>query len=169
MIYLATVVHDLRKKEDSKAQALRTVAELHKEWNQQEMYEARERAYQFIYNHPCKSLKEPETAERKDPELQYVWVVIGFFERLAALLKNKQITDELFADTFGQIFSWWDEFLFQEKLFDGWASHKRIEMLRSNLASQLKNEQALIARWRKEATEYKHPDENAERVNARPA
>jgi hypothetical protein len=113
VVYIATQLDNLRKKQT-------LVFNLHQEWNSQEMYSARTKAGRYVELRP--NLKFREIEHSTDPEVVDLWIVLGFFQRLSALMKQDEINDKLAAELFLPLFAWWWVKCFENipQDWDGW-------------------------------------------------
>jgi hypothetical protein len=153
IIYLATVVRAIQKQEDNSAKKYDTLAELHKEWNGEQVYRSRDIAFTYLLKNPGINLKEISESPDRPNELAHVWIVQGFFERLQALIHYEMVQKEVAIELFGQIFVWWDEFLFKEKIPKEWPNSKRIDYLRNVIVEQVDKE--TLKNWKEYADSYK--------------
>jgi hypothetical protein len=153
IIYLATVIRTIQKQEDNSAKKYYTLTELHKEWNGEQIYRSRDIAFTYLLKNPQIDLKLiGESADRPD-ELAHVWIIQGFFERLQALILYEMVQKEIAVQLFGQIFIWWDEFLFKEKIPKEWPNSERIDYLRNIIVEQVDRE--TLEKWKVYADTYK--------------
>ncbi len=152
IIYLATVIRAIQKQEDNSAKKYDTLTGLHKEWNGEQVYRSRDVAFTYLLKNPGINLKEISEKADRPNELAHVWIVIGFFERLQALILYEIVLKEIAIELFGAIFVWWDEFLFKENIPKEWPNSKRIDDLR-NVIIELVDEET-IKYWKEYAHTY---------------
>jgi hypothetical protein len=121
VVYIATQLDNFRKKQ--------TLAfNLHQEWNSREMYLSRTEAGSYVKSHPNLNFKEIEHST--DSNVVDLWIVMGFFQRLSALVDQKEVNDELIVKLFLPLFVWWWVMCFKENLPYDWDAWQPIHDLR---------------------------------------
>ncbi|MBV8212743.1 MAG: hypothetical protein JOZ08_05900 [Verrucomicrobia bacterium] len=88
-----------------------------------------------------------------NPGARNIWMVIGFYRRLALAINNKQINEDLVPVLFGDNFIWWYHHCFKNQLEPtGWESWDRMKYLKSWLARKAKPED--LRAWEIRAEKY---------------
>jgi hypothetical protein len=111
VIYIALSVQELgerqKKQEQASEQRLRTVIDLHREWNSAEVYASRNLAGELVRNHLTLTIFELEN-EVPYEQAAHLWVVVGFFQRLSFLVQHEKTHRDMTIQLFGELFvSWW--------------------------------------------------------------
>jgi hypothetical protein len=139
VVYIATQLNDIKESERIKKEdELREIDDrrkkqtlafnLHQEWNSREMYLARTKAGQLVQSKPKLDFKEFEHSTNS--KVVSLWIVLGFFQRLSALVNHSEVNDELAIELFVRLFAWWFVMCFEDNLPYDWDSWQPIHNLR---------------------------------------
>jgi hypothetical protein len=124
---------------------------MHREFNSESMWKARVDGGNLVLQAPEQTLDQLDQSD--NPAARDIWIVIGFYQRLALALMNKQINEELLPDLFGDTFVWWFRNCFEKQLEPtGWESWQRMEYLKTWLAKKAKPED--FRAWEIRAEKY---------------
>lgn len=138
--YLALVVQDWnelkRKQELDSEERVRTVLDLHREWNSESNYRSRVLAGQLVREHPGASMLDIERITEPERAV-HVWIVIGFFLRLGYLAKHDKLRDDMAIELFGELFVWWWIVSFERQLMTvDWDAADQVRELQKWLYSR---------------------------------
>ncbi|WP_425258466.1 hypothetical protein ACPOLB_23480 [Rubrivivax sp. RP6-9] len=110
IVYLAIAVQRLnesqREHREESEKRVQTVIELHREWNSETIYQSRTSAGKLVRLFPDSSYFEIEE-EVPYERASHIWVVVGFFQRLAFLSKHGRLHVEMVRELFAELFVWW--------------------------------------------------------------
>ncbi len=121
---------DQRKKEQDSEERIKTVVDLHREWNSESTYRARTRAGQTVRDYASNTLLEIEDQTQPDEAAQ-IWIVVGFFLRLSFLVQHDRVQKEMVTELFGELFVWWWVVSFEQQLIPcDWDARDRIQSLK---------------------------------------
>jgi hypothetical protein len=132
---LSKIQEDVRSKKEDELREVdnlrkkQTLAfNLHQEWNSREMYLSRTKAGSYVESHSNFNFEEIEHST----ELYVIdlWIVLGFFQRLSALMKQGEVNDELAVKLFLPLFAWWWVKCFKKlpRHWDGWQPIKYLDI-----------------------------------------
>jgi hypothetical protein len=125
--------------------------DLHREFDSESMWKARTDGGKFVLQNPSQTLDQLNRSD--NPGARNIWMVIGFYQRLALAIKNRHIDERLVPELFGDTFIWWFRLCFEKQLEPtGWESWQRMEYLRNWLAKKADLEDFLV--WEKRAEKY---------------
>lgn len=128
--------------------------DLHREFDSESMWKARTDGSKLVLQGSYQTLDQLG----ENPGARNIWMVVGFYRRLALAIKNRQIDEELVPDLFGDNFIWWFRHCFEKQLEStGWEAWQRMEYLRSWLAKKAKPED--LRAWEIRAEKYLAKDE----------
>lgn len=131
--------------------------DLHREFNNKEMYDARIKADKFIFakQENRELLTVMYGNDEYDSEgVQSLLLVIKFYERLWLVIDNRQVNIELLPELFGKIFYGWYISSFEEQLIPtNWESAKRIKKLKEWI--DLKANESERTAWKEESEKEK--------------
>jgi uncharacterized membrane protein len=117
--YIALSVQQLgeaqRKQEQESERRIQTVVDLHREWNSGAIYASRTLAAALVRDYPSLTIFELEK-EVPYEKAADIWVVIGFFQRLAFLAEHEKIHREMCLELFAELFVWWWVLSFDKQL-----------------------------------------------------
>ncbi len=110
IVYLAVEVQRLSEAQKDRkleaAERLRTVVEMHREWNSEGLYRSRTSAGKLVRLFPDLSYFQIEEQVPYE-EAANIWVVVGFFQRLEFLAKHGKLESDMVRELFGELFIWW--------------------------------------------------------------
>ena len=123
--------HDAQQKEEQNSEErVKTVIELHREWNSESLYQARTKAEQTVTNYISSDLLTIEKQTQPDEAAQ-IWIVVGFFQRLSFLVEHDRVHKEMATELFGELFIWWWIVSFERQLMTcDWDARDRIISLK---------------------------------------
>ncbi|WP_216923421.1 hypothetical protein [Synechococcus sp. CCAP 1479/9] len=108
--YIALAVQSFKEKKqkdlEESEERVRTTLDLHREWCSESLFRSRTLAGNLVQQHIDLNLVEIERIVPQD-SVTHVWIVIGFFQRLAFLLKHHKIDTMMATELFGELFLWW--------------------------------------------------------------
>ncbi len=115
-----------KKKEQESEEAIRTAIELHREWNSESLYRSRTLAGKLVREFPTDTMLEIEAVVPTERAV-HVWIVVGFFQRLAFLVQHEKIHRAMTLELFGELFVWWWIVSFERQLATcDWDARDRI-------------------------------------------
>jgi hypothetical protein len=115
------------------------------------MWKARTDGGKFVLQNPSQTLDQLDRSDSSGA--RNIWMVLGFYQRLALAIKNRQIDERLVPELFGDTFIWWFRLCFEKQLEPtGWESWQRMEYLRNWLAKKAELEDFLV--WERQAEKY---------------
>jgi hypothetical protein len=97
----------IQSREAYKKALVDTTFELHREFNNSEMSEARNRADKIFRQYPAPVALDALEENFPDVETRPIYLVIRFYQRLWLAIKNKRVDTKLVPELFGEIFYWW--------------------------------------------------------------
>jgi hypothetical protein len=125
--------------------------DLHREFDSEPMWKARIDGGKLVLQDTHGTLDQLDRTD--NPGARNIWMVIGFYQRLALALKNRQISEDLVPDLFGNDFVWWYRHCFEKQLEPtGWESWQRMDYLKKWLANKAKPED--LRAWEIRAEKY---------------
>lgn len=117
--YIAIAVQRLneaeQKREQQSEERVRTVLDLHREWNSEPIYRSRTLAGILVRKYPSSTVLDIEKSTNPQDAV-HLWVVVGFFLRLGYLAKQEKLQDEMVIELFGELFVWWWTVSFERQL-----------------------------------------------------
>ena len=133
--YIAMSVQKLndseRKREEESEGRVKTVIELHREWNSESNYRSRTQAGVLIRKYPDSTMPEIEEYIRSEDAV-HIWIVIGFFLRLSFLVQHEKLHKDMTIELFGELFVWWWTVSFERQLIPvDWDARDRIQSLKN--------------------------------------
>jgi hypothetical protein len=117
------------------------------------MFKSRMDAWKFTQKFPQADLDAfyQDRKRRFTENLDKVWVVMAFFQRLHVDLEHGRIEKELLVRLFGQIFTWWYVVCFNHNLADpSWGGTERICKLWKIISAEAKKDNQYDV-WLKQA------------------
>ncbi|MCR5867529.1 hypothetical protein [Aquincola sp. J276] len=124
-----------RKQELESEERVRTVLDLHREWNSESNYRSRVLAGQLVRKHPSATMLDLEKLTAPEDAV-HVWIVIGFFLRLGYLAKHHKLHNDMAIELFGELFVWWWVVSFERQLLPvDWDARDQITDLHEWLRS----------------------------------
>ena len=133
--YIAIAVQSLNDSEKKRAEEseerVKTVIDLHREWNSESNYRSRTLAGVLVRKHPESTMLEIEESAKTE-EAVHVWIVVGFFLRLSFLAQHEKVHREMAIELFGELFVWWWVVSFHGQLIPvDWDARDRIISLKN--------------------------------------
>jgi len=130
-LYIAVTVQRLKDLEQRREQQLeegvRTVLDLHREWNSESNYRARTLAGVLVRKYPSSTVIAIEKSTEPEKAV-HLWIVIGFFLRLGYLAKEEKLQEKMAIDLFGELFVWWWTVSFEKQLIPvDWDASEQIK------------------------------------------
>lgn len=124
--------HDAQQKEEQNSEErIKTVVELHREWNSESIYQARTRSAKTVRDHVSSNILKIEEKIQPDEAAQ-IWIVVGFFMRLSFLVQHDRVHKEMVTELFGEPFLWWWVVSFERQLIPcDWDARDRISSLKT--------------------------------------
>jgi len=165
--YIAIAVQRLNESEQRREQQseerVRTVLDLHREWNSEANYKSRTLAGALVRKYPSSTVLDIEKSIEPQ-DAAHLWVVIGFFLRLGYLAKQEKIQDEMAVELFGELFVWWWTVSFEKQLMPvDWDASDQIRSFKDWLFNLTTEERR--APWlRRSLHDLKIAEANASRV-----
>jgi hypothetical protein len=108
--YIAISVQTLndsqKKRAEESEERVKTVIDLHREWNSESNYRSRTLAGILVRKYPESTMLEIEESAKAE-EAVHIWIVVGFFLRLGFLAQHEKVHREMAIELFGELFVWW--------------------------------------------------------------
>ena len=110
------------------------------------MFEERTKASKFNDEFPEADLTDFYKNRRNEDSLSAVWVVMGFYQRLAIAVEYGRIHKDLFVKLFGQMFTWWYIVSFDHNMDEVWAGTRPIRGLWKTIVESASDKQ--VTEWK---------------------
>lgn len=108
-----------------------TAFELHREFNNKEMSEARNLAFQIIKQNPKNVNLHELTEKLAEIDVRPIYLIVRFYQRLWLAIKNDRVDTNLVPELFGEVFYWWFFNYFESQVVPvGWQICSDIQSLK---------------------------------------
>lgn len=120
--------NEQRVADDTKQKKLDTTFNMHREFNSEAMHKSRNTAGHLVEKYPLFSIRDYHK-QLPIEETVHLSNVLGFYYRLALLVKHDQTDIAYIPELFGQILVWWWVNLCEEKERPDWETVREVETL----------------------------------------